>query len=78
MALAICISVLGLILAPALVGILIWAALGIIAIVADGVLERDATHFIVAGLIALAGLMDLAALIALVWWIVDLWTAAFA
>ena len=78
MALAICISILGLILAPMLVSILIWAVLGILAIVADGVLERDGAHFIAAGAIALVGLGDLAALIALVWWIVDLWSKAFA
>lgn len=78
MALAICISILGLIVAPALVSILIWAVLGILVLVADGALKRDGASFIVAGLIALTGLLDLAALVALVWWIVHLWTVAFA
>lgn len=78
MALAICISIIGLILAPMLVSILVWAVLGVLAVVADGALERDSAHFIAAGAIALAGIVDLAALVALVWWIVHLWTVAFA
>lgn len=78
MALAICISILGVILAPALVSLLVWAILGTVAAVADGILERDRFGFMIAGLIALGGLVDLAALVALVWWIVHLWTVAFA
>lgn len=78
MALAICISILGLIAAPALVAILVWAVVGTLAAIADGFLESDSAPFIAAGLIALAGLLDLAALTALVWWIVHLWTGVFA
>lgn len=78
MALAICISILGLIFAPALVAILVWSILGVLAAVADSFLERDRIGFMVAGLIALGGLVDLAALVALVWWITHLWVAAFA
>lgn len=78
MALAICISILGLILAPALVAILVWAILGTVAAVADGILERDRFGFIVAGILAVSGLVDLAVLAALIWWIVHLWTVASA
>lgn len=78
MALAICISILGLIVAPALVGILVWAILGVLATVTDCFLESDGALAIAAGLIALAGLLDLAALAGLVWWIVHLWTGVFA
>lgn len=78
MALAICISILGLIVAPALVSILIWAVLGVLATVAGGFTESDRTLFGVAGLIALGGLVDLAALTALVWWIVHLWIGVLA
>lgn len=78
MALAICISILGLIVAPALVGILIWAILGVLASVAGGITESDRTFFTAAGLIALAGLTDLAVLAGLVWWIVHLWIGVFA
>lgn len=78
MALAICISILGLIVAPALVSILVWAVLGVLAAIADGFLESDRVPFGVAGLIALAGLVDLAVLAGLVWWIVHLWIGVFA
>lgn len=78
MALAICISILGVILAPALVSLLVWAILGILAALANGFLERDRVGFMIAGLIALGGLVDLAVLAALIWWIVHLWTVAFA
>ena len=78
MVLAICISILGLIVAPALVGILVWSVLGILAAVANGFLESDRTFFTAAGLIALAGLTDLAVLAGLVWWIVHLWIGVFA
>lgn len=78
MALAICISILGLIVAPALVSILVWAVLGVLAAIADGFLESDRVPFGVAALIALAGLVDLAALAGLVWWIVHLWIGVFA
>lgn len=78
MALAICISVLGLIFAPALVAILVWSILGVLAAVGNGVLGGDGPHFVAAGVLAFAGLVDLAALVALVWWITHLWTVAFA